>query len=792
MDTIKNARIFSTQWSQSAVNYNSRLNLTFTEPFSSSSRNIVRLELEPNHNLFADSSDQSKKEAYSQDNTEASHVEILDSLGNLVHSEDIKREQYKVFMGTVFLRHGTCDWVKVGNDARIIILEDGSKPVFEGSYSVHGNYHHIKTLSHYKRKRIAQDVDLDGEDSTLVVWRDYDDDVEMSKNFGEQGGSIITKRDVYSNYSICGTENAWPLPKVPSIDNFSHNTGLGFFSSFLSNNRGLFGVVKRSIDGSNSNPSLGTRQDLVNSIGSTQGCPNTRKVAYLGVAVDCSYTNSFSSQDDVKQAVISMVNQVSGVYEATFNVSIGLKNLVISESNCPSTPPVTALWNVQCTENNTLNSLLSSFSAWRGQRSNDSIAIWSLLSGCSVNANGAEIGVAWPGMLCVGNSITQGNQTISGTNVVGAYQNDWKIMAHEIGHGFGAVHDCTSQTCSQTDSNGQPYLCCSLSSSVCNANGQYLMNPSLSSIATTFSPCTQGEVCTLLGSGAVSLSCLVSNRDVILYSGSECGNGIVEQGEECDCGGVEGCAGNLCCDPTTCKYRSGAVCDDQTDMCCQSCQFASNRTICRESKDAICDPAEYCSGSSSGCPPNNFAANGVSCGSGSLACASGMCTSQDLQCQQAFNGSQGAYDSSSCLVACMAPTNGGTTYGRNVIFTTFQPYINGTKCGSGMCQGGRCIGGSPFDGMGSWFTRNKTTAIAIGVSIGGVILLAILYTCISRMIQRKQTRKQPVVGNNNGFQNYPMNTFHHGNHDMQPSYPPPLYPAYPPYNPNIHHDPFRQ
>jgi hypothetical protein len=36
-----------------------------------------------------------------------------------------------------------------------------------------------------------------------------------------------------------------------------------------------------------------------------------------------------------------------------------------------------------------------------------------------------------------------------------------------------------------------------------------------------------------------------------------CGNGIKEDGEDCDTGGKP----SNCCDPTTCKFKSGAVCE---------------------------------------------------------------------------------------------------------------------------------------------------------------------------------------------------------------------------------------
>lgn len=107
----------------------------------------------------------------------------------------------------------------------------------------------------------------------------------------------------------------------------------------------------------------------------------------------------------------------------------------------------------------------------------------------------------------------------------------------------------------------------------------------------------------------VDTSCLVDpdpTRTVI--SLQMCGNGIVEEGEDCDPGGVS----SSCCDATTCKFQNGALCDPASSPCCQaSCTFAAATQVCRPSKDATCDQAEMCTGNSSSCPPDIFSPNGL-------------------------------------------------------------------------------------------------------------------------------------------------------------------------------------
>ena len=125
--------------------------------------------------------------------------------------------------------------------------------------------------------------------------------------------------------------------------------------------------------------------------------------------------------------------------------------------------------------------------------------------------------------------------------------------------------------------------------------------------------------------GKLNTTCLVDpdpSRQTI--SLQMCGNGIVEQNEECDPGLG---SNSTCCDQTICKFRSGAVCDPGSSACCTSqCQFAPLTQVCRAARDARCDTAETCTGSSAACPADVFAPNGRACGSG-LACASGQCTS---------------------------------------------------------------------------------------------------------------------------------------------------------------------
>ncbi|KAL5046457.1 hypothetical protein BDW71DRAFT_197642 [Aspergillus fruticulosus] len=431
--------------------------------------------------------------------------------------------------------------------------------------------------------------------------------------------------------------------------------------------------------------------DFVNSIGDDSGCPSTREIALVGIATDCSYTASFDSSEELIQSLISMVNTASEVFESSFNIALSFHNLTVMESGCPSTPGNDEPWNAGCPAGD-LNWRLNAFSSWRSRLRGDENAYWTLMTGCPT---GTEVGVSWVGELC---------NSEMGVNVVASAANQWQVFAHESGHTFGAYHDCDSSMCSLSGSNRQ---CCPLSGSTCNAGSDYLMNPISASSQTEFSPCTVGNVCSSIGSRRVSTRCLTTNANTPTVSAGECGNGIVEAGEECDCG--DECDGNECCDGSTCRLRGDAVCDSSSGDggCCRDCQFLSAGTVCREAVGE-CDVEETCPGDSGDCPDDETEDDGESCGDESeeLFCASGHTDSCILSC------SSSSFGTGSC-------SNAGTV-------------LDGTPCDGGLCSGGVCRSStrnSADDGR-SWVDRHRALVIGLSAGIGGFLVLVIL-ACLS-------------------------------------------------------------
>ncbi|XP_040587806.1 disintegrin and metalloproteinase domain-containing protein 26A-like [Mesocricetus auratus] len=185
------------------------------------------------------------------------------------------------------------------------------------------------------------------------------------------------------------------------------------------------------------------------------------------------------------------------------------------------------------------------------------------------------------------------------------------IVAHEMGHNLGMSHD-------------EKYCTCGRDSCIMAAH---------KSNSPKFSNCSYGYLF-----GKVTIKpCLHNYPDTVVRMNATlpgpalCGNNIVEDGEQCDCGSPQLCVNNPCC-TEDCVFKTGAEC--ASGFCCKDCKFIPTGTVCREKKND-CDLPEWCNGTSPECPEDMYVADGSQC-RGDGYCYNMACHKLEEHCWRLF------------------------------------------------------------------------------------------------------------------------------------------------------------
>ncbi|XP_005334390.3 disintegrin and metalloproteinase domain-containing protein 25 [Ictidomys tridecemlineatus] len=179
-------------------------------------------------------------------------------------------------------------------------------------------------------------------------------------------------------------------------------------------------------------------------------------------------------------------------------------------------------------------------------------------------------------------------------------------IAHEMGHNLGMYHDVW----------------------ICRCGQRHCMMSEERSDGTRFSNCSYAQ----MWENFKYMYCMLNTpKQEDIFRGTGCGNGVVEEGEECDCGSPILCTNHPCCSEN-CTLKFGTEC--ASGLCCEDCLLLPPGQVCRENVSE-CDLPEWCNGTSPECPEDVYVQDGVRCMGGGY-CHEKRCNARDEQCRQIF------------------------------------------------------------------------------------------------------------------------------------------------------------
>ncbi|XP_048196668.1 disintegrin and metalloproteinase domain-containing protein 1b-like [Perognathus longimembris pacificus] len=182
------------------------------------------------------------------------------------------------------------------------------------------------------------------------------------------------------------------------------------------------------------------------------------------------------------------------------------------------------------------------------------------------------------------------------------------LMVHELGHNLGIPHDHSACVC-----KGKHF--CLMHENITKGHG--------------FSNCSSDYFYRFLHKHKGACLFNKPQHKSRKGRGATCGNGVIEESEQCDCG--DSCEKNQCCD-SNCQLKKNAQCSNEP--CCANCQFRQKGFLCR-TLVGLCDLPEYCSGTSASCPADRYMEDGSVCNN-YFYCLGGHCMDHNGQCTIVF------------------------------------------------------------------------------------------------------------------------------------------------------------
>ncbi|XP_004640307.2 disintegrin and metalloproteinase domain-containing protein 29 [Octodon degus] len=312
------------------------------------------------------------------------------------------------------------------------------------------------------------------------------------------------------------------------------------------------------------------------------------KTVEVAVVVD-NYMYNHYGRNESKLLVdlFRIINMVDSIYYI-----LGIKVLVCGLEIWTNSNPIVV---------DDVRKSLDQFCKWKGiyithRLKHDTIHLFMYRELRGLSGIGATKGMCSPGRSCA--IVTLVNRSLALFAIA---------VAHHLGHNLGMSHDQHTCKC-------KSYKCI-----------MHVDNPP----TVYFSNCSYNYFWAFT---IDQTPCLLENlysKDI--FDRTKCGNGIVEKGEECDCGALKSCAEDPCCMPN-CTISYGATC--AFGPCCRDCRFAPPGELCRKEAN-ICDLPEWCNGTSHMCPDDVYVEDGIPCNDTAY-CYGRECYSLNESCRQIF------------------------------------------------------------------------------------------------------------------------------------------------------------